>query len=376
VRGEYIERQIALVSYGTRYLRRELSLEDWYRHGIFWGARLQFRALAGNALLADDFTLWLGILAQSGAVRVSLHPAAELDIAVRGGDYVLVVHFDAYYQLWVLGREPVSWREQLESTVRDQGHSHPSFPDAAHYAAEIDNYWLVGEREGTLDVPNTDWKALTAAIAADLDVTIPVKESAADLVVRPNHGQPDWAKLPLFPESPVAKHAHALLASLYWEQARFANDMNPKNDNSPYQGMDERRAAEVEAWGARLNSWVIEVQLRCANEYREVAVLSKNSPLARIYTAEPVPRRETTAVHSPDIHAPVFATPSDEPAPATSRAKWLDHVGLAIAIGVLSLVILVFANVIAAFPWLSVLIGLPWALYTNLKRSNTPRPSD
>ena len=53
---ESIFRQVALVSYGTKFLSDKLALENWYQHGIFFGARLQFRALADNALLADDFS--------------------------------------------------------------------------------------------------------------------------------------------------------------------------------------------------------------------------------------------------------------------------------------------------------------------------------
>jgi hypothetical protein len=81
MRDEALWRQVALVSYGTQILRKSLALEDWYRHAIFFGARFQFRALAGNALLAADFTLWLSTLRQAGATRLSLHCQSTLAIS-------------------------------------------------------------------------------------------------------------------------------------------------------------------------------------------------------------------------------------------------------------------------------------------------------
>ncbi|MYM29514.1 hypothetical protein GTP58_14385 [Duganella sp. CY15W] len=71
-------RQVALVSYGTQFLWHACALEDWYRHAVFRDARSQFRSLAGNALLADDFTQWLDQLRRSGAQHLSLHVAEKL----------------------------------------------------------------------------------------------------------------------------------------------------------------------------------------------------------------------------------------------------------------------------------------------------------
>ncbi|QGZ40178.1 hypothetical protein IP92_04915 [Pseudoduganella flava] len=50
---EPILREVALVSYGTLYLRGDVALDDWYRHNVFEGATVQFRDLAENALLAE-----------------------------------------------------------------------------------------------------------------------------------------------------------------------------------------------------------------------------------------------------------------------------------------------------------------------------------
>jgi hypothetical protein len=64
---------------------------------IFLPKRVQFRALAGNALLADDVTWWPSILKLSGATRLSLHLAAEFQLQLphvwRGGDCAIVVHY-------------------------------------------------------------------------------------------------------------------------------------------------------------------------------------------------------------------------------------------------------------------------------------------
>jgi hypothetical protein len=52
-------RQAALASYGTLFLSDRAELETWYRHGLFWESRFQFRD-AAQRLVANDFTEWLG----------------------------------------------------------------------------------------------------------------------------------------------------------------------------------------------------------------------------------------------------------------------------------------------------------------------------
>jgi hypothetical protein len=152
----FLFRQVALVGYGTQFLRHKLPLEDWYRHGVFFDARFQFRSLEDKRLLADDFTVWLGTLAQAGATRLSLHPAAQLKV---DGDYAVAVHFPDRYQVWAVGVEQPAWQERFE------------FPRARGYAGDVDSYWLTGEQAGQLPVPATNWKEFAAAIAADLDTS-------------------------------------------------------------------------------------------------------------------------------------------------------------------------------------------------------------
>jgi hypothetical protein len=271
LRHEFIHRQVALVSYGTKFLRGELALEDWHRHGIFRDARLQFRRLADNVLLADDFTLWLGILKQSGATRLSLHLAAGLGVAEprveHGGDYVVVAHSAEHYQLWAVGKERSAWAEH-PLMPNDEHQMTPVFPDAAYYGGELDSYWCVAEQPGVLEVPKTHWDELVAAVRKDLDINLASNHVPAGLFFGYVSEQPAWAKLPLFPSSKIAYQAHRLLATLDRERSIFDNDMNPKNDGGDYYQLDQKGLEEKYSWGQRLDSWIIEVQLRCANEYR------------------------------------------------------------------------------------------------------------
>lgn len=364
-------RQIALVSYGTRFLRGEIALDDWYRHGIFFDARLQFRSLADNTLLADDFTLWLGMLKATGAVRLTLHLASGLDIAPPGvmlrGDCAVVVHYADRHDVWAVGEESSSWL-QHPAYPHDAQHF-PVFPDAAYYGGEIDSYWCVEQRPGTLDVPNTDWKALAAAIAADLDITMPSSLVPAGPYVRPIPEPAPWARFPLFPSSPDCAStmlAHRMIATLDHERAKFANDTHPKNDSSPYQFLDQAGAARMDAWGARLHGWITEVQLRCANEVHGGKVDTTDAP--RLHTPEPARRVEQEQDGTGADGT--LAAPARAPDGKVADSKWLRRTGLALAVAVLSLFVLALANIIAAFPWLAVLIGLPWALYHKFKRED------
>jgi hypothetical protein len=63
MRDDVLQRQVALVSYGTTYPRGEQPLE------AFYGQRLLFRAHDDNGLLAADFTLSLAGLHAQGARR-------------------------------------------------------------------------------------------------------------------------------------------------------------------------------------------------------------------------------------------------------------------------------------------------------------------
>lgn len=370
--SESIERQVALASYGTAFLRGELALEDWYRHGVFFGARLQFRALLDNALLADDFTLWLGILQKAGALRLSLHLPASLGVTLprarRGGELLLAAHYADRHALWLAGEEWAAWSEH-PLLPGEPGLRFPAFPDATSWGGELDSYWCVEERPGALEVPDTDWKQLTAAIAADLAMTIPSSLAPAGPVI-PAMAEPvAWATMPLFPSSKVAYPAHRLLAALYREQARFDNDTNPKNENSSYKNLGAEDADKADAWGERLESWIIEVQLRCANEYR-ASDRGGNTPLARIHTPAPVPVPvELSAGIAQPVAPPAQPPPKGGPAAETlSGGKWVKRLVFVIALAAASLFVLAIAHIVTAFPWLVVLISLPCALYINYKK--------
>jgi len=348
-----IQRQVALVSYGSQFLRKELALDDWYRHGIFFGARLQFRDRASKALLADDFTLWLGSLAQGGATRLSLHPATALGVDVPPElarcEHVVVAHFTDRYQLWVVGEERAGW-----------GAGGNDIPNAASYAGDVDCYLCLEEREGELEVPHTDWKKLAAAIASDLDIAVPSGAVPAEPFCAYTREDAPWAKMPLFVASGIDSLAHRVMATLDWEQGKFDNDTHPRNDNSYYQHLNEEDAAAVDHWGERLNSWIGEVLLRAANIGGDAAAKGDNTPLVRV--SPPPPPRQS-------MPTPVLATAADASAAAvpTANGKWTNRLGLALGIVVLSVLIVALAKVIAQFPWLAALFALPWALYMHYK---------
>lgn len=379
---------MALVSYGTQFLRGHVELEDWYRHGVFFGARLQFRAPDGNALLADDFTWWLGILRQSGAVRLSLHLPAEFGLgaerATGGGAYAVAVHFADRHEIWIVGEEQAAWHEH--PLLPDDGH-YPAFPDATYWGGELDSYWRIAERPGTLEVPETDWKQLAAAISADLDIRVPSSLVPAGPLFVPGGEPESWAKLPLFAKSAAAAPAHHLLATLYAEQARLANEMNPKNENSAYQYMDEAGAVAMENWARRLDSWIIETELRCANECRDSTTFESAAPLTRLHRPVEVavpgqaqPNQSPPAGNAgrADAGAPLAAsscatpsraTPSGGPAAGSGGiGKWRDRLAFAIAMAAGCLFVVACAHIIVRFPWLAILIGLPYALYVRYKQ--------
>ena len=352
-----IHRQIALVSYGTQFLRDKLALDDWYRHGIFFGARLQFRQLADNALLADDFTWWLGILKESGAVRLSLHLLSEFGIGrpavIHDGDYAVVAHFPDRHQIWAVGVERAAW---LDHPLLPDVPGVPIFPDATHWGGELDGYWCVEERPGPLAVPETNWKALANSIATDLETTIPSSLAPPGPVFLPSTPPAAWARFPLFPSGSVTVVAHGILASLYREQSKFANDTHFKNDSSYYQGLDDEGAAKVDDWGRRLDGWIVEVEMRCANEYRQRASSDDGMPLP-LPPAAAKPAA-TPARQEPERKAPTYTDPVTPPG-----RKWFRRIVFLVVLAVVCLLLLAFAHIVAAWPWLSVVLGLPFAIY-------------
>lgn len=168
-------------------LRNKLALEDWYRHGIFFGARLQFR-------------------------------------------------------------ERAAWREH---PLLPEAARYPAFPDATHWGGELDSYWRIAGRPGTLDVPDTNWTQLAAAITADLAIRVPSSLVPAGPVFLSGPEPESWAKFPQFPKSSVAAPAHHLLATLYREQVQLSNGMNPKNEDNHYQNLDAVRAAALQRGSVR-----------------------------------------------------------------------------------------------------------------------------
>jgi hypothetical protein len=386
LRHETIMRHVALVSYGTKSLRTEMALDDWYRHGIFWGARLQFRRLADNALLADDFTLWLGILARAGATRLSLHMLAQFALpmpdAMARGDYAIVAHYPDRHEIWAVGEERSEW---LTHPLFPTGEHlpFPIFPDAARYAGDLDAYWCVENRPGALQVPDTNWQELAAAIARDLETSIPSSEVQTGPFYGPVPEQ-CHARMPLFPQPPSGSLAYRIVSSLDRKKGQFDSDMHPHNDNGSYaHATSEAEIDKLYDWGGRLDSWTIEVLIRCANETRSTTLLSNEPPLVRVHT--PALEKASYAAQShrldqlsSQVLADQAAQPqtqevSDQPGAsvATRPFSWVRAIALLLAAVLLSGMVLVVARLIAGYPWVSAVVGLPLALYLKYRKPRT-----
>ncbi|MEJ7807528.1 MAG: hypothetical protein WKG03_16585 [Telluria sp.] len=336
-----LKRQVALVSYGNQFLSGQLTLDDFFRHGIFFGHRLQFRASAENALLADDFTLWLGVLRETGARRLSLHRARDVtataERALRGGDFVVVVHFGDRCQLWACGEEQAIWWRHPH--VPKGGYQHSSAcPPAAAYGGDIDSYWCVAEVAGELAVPQTHWKQLAATIDADVQLSVAAADKQPFIV--DVHDAPDWAIFPLFPYASADPVAHQLMTVLTDAQATFANDTHCKNDSSPFHQLSEAEATEKIHWGQRLDQWTMDLHLRCANALPTVAPAAKQEPDALVDVIEPASE-----------------------APVAPRSTWTQVSVFALLLVLISLLLLGASHIVTTHAWLSVVIGLPLAAY-------------
>lgn len=66
---EAILRQMALASYGTRFLRGEIALDAFARHGLFEGIGSQFLEGGQPHLSTDDYIEWLTMQREAGAPR-------------------------------------------------------------------------------------------------------------------------------------------------------------------------------------------------------------------------------------------------------------------------------------------------------------------
>lgn len=354
-----MHRQAALVSYGSLFLRGENTLDEWYRHGNLHNARSIFRASADNALLADDFTLWLSILKGAGAVRLSLHGPGEFSEVVPGDGrrqaYAVVAHYADGYQIWTVGREEAAWRDN--PTFVDSPDYWHYFNGTAHRPA-IDTYWCGEKIPGRLEVPGTDWQALTAAIDADLDIALPSGAGPAAPFFLTESGVPARADLPLLPAS-QAWPAHRLAAALYALQLKFANDTHPKNEGNLYLGLNAEGEARLQNWGMRLDKWMIDVLLRGANDCagREANCESMSAPQAQM---------AGNAGGAP-AGAPTPAPPQPPTRKRATLKSWGARIGLALVTAVFSVFFAAMANVVAAYPWLAILIGLAFALHLHYK---------
>lgn len=345
-----LQRQVALVSYGNKFLRREVTLDAIFRHGVFYGKRLLFRALDNNALLADDFTLWLEILRELGVQRLSLHRAAQFALHAGqardgGGGLAIVAHYPDHCQLWVCGEEDAAWWHH--SALPKGGYQRASMvPSAAYYGGDIDSFWYVQEIRGEIAVPEIDWQAIAAAIAEELQLT--VKDAKAAPFHAHMRAAPDWANFPLFPYADQNPLPHQLLKVLTDAQAAFANDSHCKNENGYFQHMSHAEAAEKVRWSERLNQWTIDLQLHCANDDQPHATIQ--SDLAPEHQSTP-----SQLIQEDKL--------SGDASPRQPDSNWIKACAFAVLLGLLSLLLLGVCHLIANHAWLALVLGLPFAIY-------------
>ena len=254
--------QVALVGYGTKFLRGEVSLDAFAQRSVFASMRSAFRDANDPRMLIPDVAQWLGMLRDSGAQRLSLHLLASLPIDKLADSYrrerVVVVHFADQYQVWRSRSEPNAGR------VYD-------------CAATVD---------AALEVPLTNWAALLAAIRKDLDIPTNCPPH------QPFYGrwsnQPQATRLPVFPYTSAFYVPHQLMEMLSMHEDRMQNLMISKNENSYYHHLDDEAASKLDHWAARLGCWIVELELRCANEYRLVDVVADDPPLVRLLKPPPL----------------------------------------------------------------------------------------
>ena len=119
-------------------------------------------------------------------------------------------------------------------------------------------------------MPGTDWNELAKKIQTDLEIVI---QPPGSLFYAYTSMQAEWARLPVTPQLQTRSMATRLLATLTSEQAKFDNARQPQNDNNHYRNLSEEGAAEADSWGERLDSWMMEVCLRSANESPKSAMM-------------------------------------------------------------------------------------------------------
>lgn len=79
---------------------------------------------------------------------------------------------------------------------------------------------------------------------------------------------------------------HRLLRALCAHSHSTHYNIHPRNEQSDYPAMSEAQARALDTRLARVDSWIVELQLRCANEDRDVDVTREEAPLVRLYQAE------------------------------------------------------------------------------------------
>jgi hypothetical protein len=160
-------------------------------------------------------------------------------------------------------------------------------------------------------------------------------------------------------------HGHARCGAIDLQN----NDTHPKNESSPYQFLAQDDAARLFDWGRRLDGWITEVLLRCANECGDRAGALKETPFERMAPAAAVEQVQAQADDAvPTVPAPI---PAVVQGTLESRSKSMKALAFILAFAGASLFVLAIANIVVAFPWLAILLGLPLALYAKEKHKQS-----
>jgi hypothetical protein len=374
MRSDSAYRQAALASYGTLYLRDLIELEQWYRHGIFWEARFQFRDAAGR-LVADDFITWIGALRERGALRLSMHarPAQLPDhLRVEWSKWVLIAHYPNRHQVWALGEELV---ETLGGDItRPVEHVYfPKFPDAGYYAGAVDSYWLVSEGEGVPDVTITEWRSYSRALLDELTKATYRRVAHAKLppyqpYLTEMRADSEWAQLPVVPASPHIPWPHQMMALLASERGQFDNDTATKNESSLYIAASQDVVAAMDAWSARIDQWRDDVLMRAANELDRqkppAARATTHAPAASTSPAQPV-SDASTPESLPEI---IYTDNTPQLVKQARQHKTVNALGWVVAFAVITVMVIAIAKIIAAFPWAAIVIALPILLVAKSRK--------
>lgn len=151
---------------------------------------------------------------------------------------------------------------------------------------------------------------------------------------------------------------------------------------------NEEDFKQAHARGARLDTWLAAVQVRCANETRAEDPLA-TAPLPVLSAAEQLAAQRNAslseAAAKTQARRDELASKASAPAPAAEGVgeaatvaapddgKWVGRLIFLVIAAVLSVLVAASSRLLVAFPWMAVVVGLLWALHFQFgKRKDAP----